>query len=308
MMTKPAERHATRAKPERFSFTSDDGLAIACVKWNSHLQVRAVVQIAHGLGEHIGRYGELAEALVAEGYAVYGNDHRGHGQTARSPKRLGDFGPRGFNQLVEDLVSLRVIAKHDHPHTPYILLGHSLGSFAAQQFALDHSHSIDGLALSGSGALDGLVRLAKSHPSNTTMNLLNATFEPARTPFDWLSRDEAEVDAFLADPLCFPSLQTKSMESFLGASRRLSDPIEIRNVRQNLPVYVLSGSEDPVGEHLAGVRTLMDRYRNAGIMSIDHDFYVGGRHEMLHEKNRRKVIANLLSWIACIVDRDDTLS
>ena len=169
-------------QPKRFEFESTDGLAIACVKWEGHHNVRGVVQIAHGLGEHIGRYAELAEKLVDANFVVYGNDHRGHGLTAKPSGSFGEFGPGGFDQLVEDMVSLRVIAKDEHRGKPYILLGHSMGSFAAQQFVLDHGHSIDGLVLSGSGTLDGLARLAESLPAGEgLMKLMNAAFEPART-------------------------------------------------------------------------------------------------------------------------------
>jgi alpha-beta hydrolase superfamily lysophospholipase len=291
-------------EPERFQFTSADGLSISCVKWSGHQDIRGVVQIAHGLGEHMGRYAELAQTLVDREFVVYGNDHRGHGLTAKPSGNFGDFGPGGFDQLVEDMASLAALAKHGYPGKPYILLGHSMGSFAAQQFILDYSHSIDGLVLSGSGTLDGLVHLAQSVPAGEDpMKLMNAPFEPARTPLDWLSRDNAEVDAFIADPLCFPSLTAKSMESFLDASPRLADPKEIRKVREDLPIYVFSGSDDPVGQRLAGVRALIDRYRSAGIMSISHDFYSGGRHEMLHELNRRDVFANLLVWISGILER-----
>jgi alpha-beta hydrolase superfamily lysophospholipase len=291
-------------QPKRFEFESTDGLAIACVKWEGHHDIRGVVQVAHGLGEHIGRYSELAEKLVDADFVVYGNDHRGHGLTARPSGSFGEFGPGGFNQLVEDMISLRVIAKDEHRGKPYILLGHSLGSFAAQQFILDHSHSIDGLILSGSGALDGLARLAQSVPTGADqMKLMNAAFEPARTPFDWISRDNAEVDAFINDPLCFPSLKPDSMQSFLGAFPRLADPLEIRKVREDLPVYIFSGSEDPVGQRLEGVRVLIDRYRSAGLASITHDFYTGGRNEMLHEINRRDVITKLLVWLSGIFER-----
>jgi alpha-beta hydrolase superfamily lysophospholipase len=291
-------------EPERFQFTSADGLSIACVKWSGYRHVRGVVQIAHGLGEHMGRYAELAETLVHGEFVVYGNDHRGHGLTAKPSESFGDLGPGGFDQLVEDMVSLRAIAKKEHPGKPYILLGHSMGSFAAQQFILDHSHSIDGLVLSGSGTLDGLARLAQSASAEEDpMKLMNAPFEPARTPSDWLSRDNAEVDAFIADPLCFPSLKASSMESFLDAFPRLADPREIRKVRTDLPIYIFSGSDDPVGQRLEGVRALVDRYRSAGITSIAHDFYPGGRHEMLHELNRREVVTNLLVWISGTLER-----
>ena len=298
------KERATRLEPTHFQFTSADGLSIACVKWSGEHEVRGVVQIAHGLGEHVGRYAELAETLVQGHYVVYANDHRGHGLTAKDSGSFGDFGVGGFDQLVEDMVSLRVIAKEEQPEKPYILLGHSMGSFAAQQFILEHSHSIDGLALSGSGVMDGLSRLAQSVPAGADpMKLMNAGFDPARTPFDWLSRDNAEVDAFIADPLCFPALKPGSMESFLNVFPRLADPREIRKVRPDLPIYIFAGSSDPVGQSLEGVRALEKRYRGAGMTSISHDYYEGGRHEMLHELNRFDVITNLLVWLASVVKR-----
>jgi alpha-beta hydrolase superfamily lysophospholipase len=290
--------------PERFHFTSTDGLSIACAKWSGQHEPRGIIQISHGLGEHVGRYAELANVLVDDEFVVYGNDHRGHGLTAEPARSFGDFGPGGFDQLVDDMISLRVIAKNEHRGKPYILLGHSLGSFAAQQFVLDHSHSIDGLVLSGSGTLDGLARLAQSVPAGQDpMKLMNAAFEPARTPFDWLSRDNAEVDAFINDPLCFASLKPESMQSFLDAFPRLAAPREILKVRNDLPIYIFSGSDDPVGQRLEGVRVLIDRYRSAGLTSIAHDFYPGGRHELLHELNRRDVFTNLLVWISGVVGK-----
>src|SRR5262245_568410 len=294
----------SQPEPERFHFTSADGLSIACVKWSGHQNIRGVVQIAHGLGEHMGRYAELAATLVQGEFVVYGNDHRGHGLTAKPSGSFGEFGAAGFDQLVEDMVSVRVIAKSEHPGKPYILLGHSMGSFAAQQFIVDHSHSIDGLVLSGSGTLDSLARIAQSvSTGGDPMKSMNTPFEPARTPVDWLSRDNAEVDAFIDDPLCFPSLTAASMESFLDAFPRLADAREIRKVREDLPIYIFSGSDDPVGQRLEGVRALIERYRGAGITSIAHDFYPGGRHEMLHELNRRDVFTNLLVWISGVLER-----
>jgi alpha-beta hydrolase superfamily lysophospholipase len=164
--------------------------------------------------------------------------------------------------------------------------------------------SIDGLTLSGSGTLDGLARMAQSPaPGQDPMKLMNAAFEPARTPFDWLSRDNAEV-TFINDPLCFPSLKPDSMQSFLDAFPRLADPREIRKVREDLPIHIFSGSEDPVGQRLEGVRVLIDRYRSAGLTSIGYDFYSGGRHEMLHELNRCDVITNLLVWTSGILENE----
>ena len=282
-----------------FHFTSRDGLQIACWRWDSRGRCRGLVQIAHGMGEHIGRYTSLIEVLVESGFVVYGNDHRGHGHSVPSHKQLGDFGPGGFSLLVEDMFRLSLIAKQEHPDKPLIMLGHSMGSFAAQLYVTEHSSVIGGLALSGSGALDGLVRFASSALPDE--NILNRPFQPARTPFDWLSRDPKVVNAFIQDPLCFGKLQPASNESFFAAAGVLSDPSCLRNIRGDLPIYLFSGSEDPVGQRLAGVQVLIERYRVAGIGDISYDFYPGGRHEMLNEINQIEVRANLLSWISRVL-------
>jgi alpha-beta hydrolase superfamily lysophospholipase len=284
---------------DQFQITSTDGLRIACACWRNRQPPRGLLQIAHGTGEHIGRYNTLVEELVHAGLVVYGNDHRGHGRTARSPKELGDFGPGGFNLMVKDMVRLSLKAKEEHPNQPLILLGHSMGSFAAQQYVLDHSDLIDGLVLSGSGALDGLARLAKSQRPGE--NFLNASFTSLRTPFDWLSRDPDVADAFMRDPLCFGTLQPVSMQSFLAAAPELANPRRLRGIRRALPIYFFSGSQDPVGQQLEGIRILMGRYRCAGISNISHHFYPGGRHEMLNEINSKEVRTNLLLWISSVL-------
>jgi alpha-beta hydrolase superfamily lysophospholipase len=247
------------------------------------------------MGEHMGRYANTINVLVAAGITVYANDHRGHGLTAHSPSQIGDFGKGGFELLVKDMVRLSEIAKDENPDRPLLLLGHSMGSFAAQSYVIDHSHKINGLVLSGSGALDGLVRAAVLAPAGS--NLLNAAFEPARTAFDWLSSDQAVVDTFIADPLCFADLRLEALASFLGTAPRLADPVALRKIRCDLPIYLFSGSDDPVGQQLRGLHVLIGRYRDAGLHDISFDFYPGGRHEMLNEINRCYVETCLLGWI-----------
>src|SRR5262249_49111864 len=146
--------------PVEFQFTSSDGLPIKCARWNGRPPLRGVLQIAHGMGEHIGRYAATIDILASAGLTVYANDHRGHGRTAASTAHLGNFGQGGFPLLVADIIRLGRIAKDENPDRPFILLGHSMGSFAAQYFALDHSRQIDALMLSGSGSLVRLARLA----------------------------------------------------------------------------------------------------------------------------------------------------
>jgi alpha-beta hydrolase superfamily lysophospholipase len=284
---------------ERFRLTSSDGLCIACAHWDSRGPARAVVQIAHGMGEHMGRYADTVDALVAAGLAVYANDHRGHGLSAHA--QLGEFGSGGFELVVQDMVRLSEIASEENPDLPLLILGHDMGSFAAQRYVIDHSHEIDGLILSGSGALEGLARAALREAAGS--NLLNAAFEPARTRFDWLCRDRSIVDAFMADPLCFEDLHPDSLVSFLGTAPRLRDPVALRKIRGDLPIYLFSGSEDPVGQQLRGLHTLIGRYRDAGLRDIAFDFYPGGRHEILNEINRRQVQTRLLGWISRTLEK-----
>jgi alpha-beta hydrolase superfamily lysophospholipase len=295
MATSPS----TPAPIERFRLTGSDGLCIACARWDTPGPARAVVQIAHGMGEHMGRYADTIDVLVAAGLTVYANDHRGHGLSVHS--QLGELGRVGFELLVQDMVRLSEIAREENSGLPLLLLGHNMGSFAAQRYVIDHSHEIDGLILSGSGALDGLARAALSGTAGS--HLLNAAFEPARTRLDWLCRDRAIVDAFMADPLCFEDLRADSLVSFLGTAPRLCDPVALRKIRGDLPIYLFSGSEDPVGQQLRGPYTLIGRYRDAGLRDIAFDFYPGGRHEMLNEINRRQVQTRLLGWISRTLEK-----
>jgi alpha-beta hydrolase superfamily lysophospholipase len=251
------------------------------------------------MGEHMGRYADTVDALVAAGLIVYANDHRGHGLSVHS--QLGELGKGGFELLVQDMVRLSEIAREDNPDLPLLLLGHDMGSFAAQGYVIDHSHEIDGLILSGSGALEGFARTALQETAGS--NLLNAAFEPARTPFDWLCRDQAIVHAFMADPLCFEKLHPDSLVSFLGTAPRLYDPVALGKVRSDLPIYLFSGNEDPIGQQLRGLHKLIARYRDAGLSDIAFDFYPGGRHEMLNEINRRQVQTRLLSWISQTLEK-----
>ena len=292
--------HSTITASAEFNFTSSDGLKVVCFRWDSHGPARGVVQIAHGMGEHIGRYLETIKDLNSAGLTVYANDHRGHGRTAPDSTHLGNFGEGGFDLLVHDMIELSRIAKEENPNRPFILFGHGIGSFAAQKFVLDRSSQINGLILSGSGALDGLARLASSAPVGT--NILNSQFEPVRTPVDWLSRDTKVVDAFISDPLCFPELQPAAFASFLAAAPQLADPHLLRNVREDLSIYLFSGSDDPVGEQLDGVQLLINRYEKAGLYDVSHDFYQGGRHEMLNEINKDEVRERLLAWIASLLE------
>ncbi|MEK2491871.1 alpha/beta hydrolase [Kitasatospora purpeofusca] len=277
-----------------FTFPSADGIEIHVRAWlPTATPARAVVQIAHGMGEHGGRYAALAEELAGRGHAVYVNDHRGHGLSRHS--RKGCLGADGWNLLVDDTARLSRLARERHPGLPLVLLGHSLGSFAAQQHLLDHPGLADAAVLSGTAAVDHLLAdLAVAGSGVALLDALNLPFRPARTPADWLTRDEAVVDAYLADPLCGFSLDAAGLADLAFEARRLGDP---RGVRTGLPVYVCVGDQDPVNAGLALSDVVVDRYRNAGLTDVTYRIYPGARHELLNETNRAEVLTDLLAWL-----------
>lgn len=282
---------------EQFWFTSDDGLEVAAYRWPAPGPTNAVVQIAHGMAEHAERYDHVAAALNRAGFHVYANDHRGHGLTGTHSNTVGDFGKAGWNALVEDMATLTRIARDREHGLPVILLGHSMGSMAAQQYILDHSIEIAAVALSGSVAMD---LLASDATASGDLTAFNKAFEPARTPFDWLSRDDAQVDAYVADPLCGFQLTPESMMSLGMSALRLADPKELNRIRKDLPIYIFAGDADPLNHHLEWLKPLASRYRAAGITNVSERYYPGARHEVLNETNRDEVINDLLIWIQTI--------
>ncbi|MEW2045778.1 alpha/beta hydrolase [Streptomyces sp. NPDC005476] len=275
-----------------FTFDSGkDGVRIHVHVWQPAGPPRGVVQIAHGMGEHAGRYAALARALTAQGFAVYANDHRGHGLSRHAAP--GHLGVDGWNSLVGELATLSETIRERHPGLPLVLLGHSLGSFAAQQYVLHHSHLIDALALAGTTAVDAMLA-GQAAGTGDPLVALNKGFEPARTPFDWLSRDPEAVDAYLADPLCGSSLDAEGMGQVAAASTALAQP---RGIPAHLPVYVLVGDRDPLNAGLALSDLLVDRYRQAGLTDITYRIYPEARHELFNETNRAEVEGDLLAWL-----------
>lgn len=277
-----------------FSFTSSDGLEIAYFRWRAPGRAAGIVQLAHGMGEHSLRYAHVAAALNDAGFHVFANDHRGHGRSAPNKEALGDFGALGWNGLVADMVTLTKLARTREGALPVILLGHSMGSFAAQQYVLENSASLAALVLSGSASVDKLA-IDPSQPADLTS--FNAAFEPARTPYDWLSRDDAAVDAYIADPKCGFGINQRAMQSMAAGAKRLTDPAEISRIRSSLPIYILAGDKDPINHNLEWLKPLAERYRAAGLANVTEKYYAGGRHEMFNETNRAEVIGDLVSWI-----------
>ena len=286
---------------EDFSFISpSDGLRIVCYRWPAAREAVGVVQIAHGLGEHALRYAHVAEFLNQAGFHVYANDHRGHGRTAAGPETYGDFGEQGWNAVVADAAELTRIIRTREGGLPIVLLGHSMGSFAAQQYILEQSELIAGCVLSGSAAPEQIVTLIEQ-VGEGGLEAMNAPFEPARTEFDWLSRDPAAVDAYVADTMCGFNMSDSTRESFRREIVRASDPKELARVRRDLPIYIFAGDADPVNQNLAGLKPLAEHYHAAGIRDVSEKYYSEGRHEMFNETNRDEVMRDLLAWMRRIL-------
>ncbi|MFE1594819.1 alpha/beta hydrolase [Nocardia sp. NPDC058705] len=276
-----------------FTFPSSDGTSIHVRSWlPTDVEPRGVVQIAHGMGEHSERYAHLAERLAALGFAVYADDHRGHGLSMGPVP--GDLGPDGWNLLVADEVALTEILRERHPGLPVTLIGHSLGSFAVQQYLLDHSDLVDEVVLSGTTAVDGLFgEIAAA--GGDLIGFFNAEFQPTRTDADWISRDEAQVDTYNADPWCGFAIDEANMGLLaVNSQTRLADP---STVRSDLPIYVMVGDKDPLNSKLSLSDLLVQRYRDAGLTDITYQVYPDARHEVLNETNRDEVEADLLAWI-----------
>jgi len=275
-----------------------DGLRIATYSWSTASTPRGIVQIAHGIAEHAGRYARLAEALNAAGYHVYASDHRGHGKSVSATNPLGSFGEGGWPALVADVAAFGKQIASENPGLPLFLIGHSMGSFASQEVILDHSAQYAGLVLSGSTALDVMAgALAESGGADSgDLSFLNAGFEN-RTGYEWLSRDEAEVDKYVADPLSGFALPPESVPAIFSSAARLADPEALGGIREDLPILVVSGDADPLSGGGQLVTLLAQRYRDAGVSDVTLQLYPGARHEIFNETNRDEITAFVVDWL-----------
>ena len=301
-------------KAQTHQVPASDGKRLFVYSWLPESEpIRAVVHIAHGMGEHAARYESVARALCATGYATYANDHRGHGRTAESEEELGRFGPDGWNRCVRDLRELNQELRKRHPGLPIVLLGHSMGSFLTQLYLIEHGTTLDGAVISGSSAVSSgfwLVKLAarferrRLGPDANSPLLdsllfggMNKAFENPRTDFDWLSRDPEEVDKYVADPLCGFVVRVQGLIDMFDGGKRTGQPEALRRIPNELPIYIFSGDQDPVHKNLKGLRKLLRNYEKAGLRRVAHRFYPEGRHEMFNETNRAEVIQDLISWL-----------
>lgn len=296
--------------------STKDNLDIHVYKWEpENKNPIGIVQISHGMSETAIRYEYFAKNLTDNGYIVYINDHRGHGLTAKTIDNVGCLADSdGFTYLVEDINTLTNIIKEENEDLPIFLFGHSMGSFASQRYIMEYGNNIDGLILSGSNGKHGFIlniaekiinyeikKKGRLHRSKALDSLIfggnNKKFKSPRTEFDWLSRDEKEVDKYIEDPFCGVLFTCGFFYDFIKGLQEIEDKENLKKVPLDLPIYIMSGDKDPIGKNGKGVLRLRDRYIKLGVKDVLCKLYEGGRHEMLNETNKDEVIRDILNWI-----------
>lgn len=273
---------------------SSGDLSLAVCTWPVE-NARGAVQITHGMGEHVLRYNEFARALNNAGWTVVGQDHRGHGQTFPVDAVPGALGEGGWRLLVDDIGRVLEYTR-SLTSGPVVLLGHSMGSFAVQQFLPQHGGDVDAVILTGTAAVD-LLEPALDLDAPFDLALFNGPFAPARTDYDWLSRDTDQVDKYITDPLCGFGLDTAGIKGLFAGARPLAADEALASVPKDLPVLIAVGDKDPVNADLALVHALAGRYAAAGMTNVELKVYEGARHELTNETNRLEVFADVIAWL-----------
>lgn len=292
------------------TFQAQDDTTVHYRYWPASSAPKTVIQIVHGAAEHSGRYQELANVLVQHGYGVFATDHRGHGRTRVRSNELGDAGPDAWNRFVTDEGQLSQIIHASYPNADLVLLGHSLGSFIAQDYVTRYPERIDALVMSGTAydpaapeeflsTLDAAADSAPLAPSAAWGGLFEDFNKPFSDEpgFEWLSRDPDVVQAYIDDPQAGFAFNNELARDIFRGMSAMRDPSLEANIPKNLPILVLAGSRDPVGGDLTKVRALLARYKELGLTNVTHHFYEGARHEVFNETNRKQVQSDLLVWL-----------
>jgi alpha-beta hydrolase superfamily lysophospholipase len=301
---------------EQFTFKDAEGTDVYVYKWSpdAGVQIKAIVQISHGMAETAARYERLARALTDNGYIVYINDHKGHGKTALSLDNVGYIGEAGFDGMLQSMKRLNDRIRSENKGIPIFLLGHSMGSFLTQRYLQKYGQTLQGAILSGTdGKQSVLINLAlglaarevkkygERHHSVEITKLVfgryNKAIKPNRTLFDWLSRDNDEVDKYVADSYCGTIFTASFYYHFFSFLKQLHQIKNLQQIPKQLPLYLFSGDKDPVGKYGKGVLKLINLYKKHKLEHISYRLYKNGRHEMLNEINRDEVEHDLIAWL-----------
>lgn len=300
---------------EIFEIKSCTGAELHCRKWFNPLlsEYKAVIQLVHGMEEHIGRYADFAEFLADEGYIVFGHDHLGHGNTAKIKRDFGYFSDKnGWEILCKDIHIYQNAISSLYPNIPYILFGHSMGSLLVRTYVTKYSDKLDGLIISGTSGQKFGLSIAKSQTKiieafrgrryrskyikNLVTGSFNRKFKPNLTEADWISSDEENVQKYLADPLCSSTFTVSAYYELISGTQYLSRQKNI-NKTPNIPILIFSGDKDPVGANGKGVNRVYRMLKKAGVEDVTLKLFHNGRHEMLNEVNKDEVYDLIKRWL-----------
>jgi alpha-beta hydrolase superfamily lysophospholipase len=320
LLRKACNSRGDSMKKDKIVQRMSDGFEVVVHRWFPEGAVKQIVLLSHGMAEYAERYDEFGRLLAANNIAFIAEDHRGHGETAANAELngTGKFGyladKNGFYRVVDDLHEEVLSLRKAYPDTKVILFGHSFGSFLAQAYVENYGSSIDGCILCGTaGPREGLVHFAKCIAS--TIKLFtggkhvskgldaiafgsnNAHQKNPRTPFDWLSRDEANVDKYIADDWCGFTCTVGFFYDMFNGLCCIHTKKNMASIPYTLPMHLICGTADPVGTYGKTVQKLYDIYCRNGMKHVDLKWYEGARHELLNETNREEVAQELLSWI-----------
>lgn len=298
-----------------FYFTSSTGKKLYAKKWqNEEIEkYRGVIQLVHGMEEHIGRYEDFAKLLMSQGYIVVGHDHLGHGNSVENKEDLGYFAKEdGWEHLVEDIHILQNEVAKEYPDLPYIIFGHSMGSLVTRTYLTKYQDNLAGVILSGtSGQKSGLIvgqlltkaiMLLKGERYRSGLleylitGSFNKKFRPNRTKSDWITRDENEIDKCQKDPKWGFHFTTNGYLNLLKGSYYLSKQKNI-NKTMDIPILLISGDKDPVGGMSKGVIRVMNMLQKAGLSQVEIRLFKDARHELLNEINKDEVYYVVLNWL-----------
>ena len=302
-------------RKEEFSFASSDGKnEIRAVRYYPDGEVKAILQIAHGMIEFIDRYEDFANYLCDRGYLVTGNDHLGHGGSVKSKEDWGYFGDNGYEHVLQDMYELTKITKELYPDKPYYLLGHSMGSFFARNYLTEYGNELNGAIIMGTGLepsykirggmmICSLIALFKGwrHRSEFVNNMAfgsyNKKFEPARTRADWLSRDEELVDRYVNEEKCSFKFTLNGYYHMFRCILNLHNKEALKKIPEDLDILFVSGQDDPVGTFGKEVEYSVKTLKDVGLKKIKCKLYPEDRHEILNELDKENVYEDLYRWM-----------
>lgn len=306
-------------KKEELYYNSADGITkIYATLWIPD-EIKMVFQIAHGMVEHIERYDDFAKFLNSFGILVLGNDHLGHGNSINSKEDFGYFSEENGNKnVIEDMYSLTKIAKERYKNVPYVFLGHSMGSYLLRQYLCQYGQELDASIIMGAGdepllKLKGGMAIIEKIASKKGWRYrskiidkaifggFNKKFEPAKTSKDWLSKDENTVNQYILDEKCNFIFTLNAYYNLLYGINKLCDDNYLNNMPKNLPILLIAGEDDPVGNFGKGIHNIFKKYKSIGMQFVEIKLYPNLRHEILNEIEKEVVYNDILQWLKQLI-------